>query len=676
MNYIITKHPEYFQKIGQYAYCNLEDMVLTDTIAIDTETTGLTARYNDIFCVQIGTGTNNYIVQLYDDNYSFNNVIPYIKDKVLIGHNIKFDLEFFYKYNFFPENVLDTMLASKILYNGDVTNMRNDFATVMERELGIIYDKTDQKNIHLVKLSQASTIKYSFNDVDRLIELHTALLKKINAKGYSKTYALHCRFIRALAYMEQCDLPISPDKWKTKMVQDIEATKKWKTRIEEYIYDNIPNLRDNQIDMFNPDLYGKKIHLSIQSPKQMLKVFEFFNIPTKDKEGKDSINENIINKSKHEFVEIWLKFQNAHHRVTTFGNNIYQQIENDRIYTEFNPMVDTARLSSYRGAINFLNFPADEITRSCFVANPGNVMIVSDWSGQETVIAADLSGDDAMTKSVVEGADLHSLLARILFPELALLTDEEIMTEHYEKRKASKAPRFAMQYGGNAYTLHVNEGISMKRATAIEIGFKELHAGLYKWGAEVFKKAVDRGYIESVDGWKLRLPKFEKFLSLRNNVNNITSDDWTLYKIGKIEYKEYMNSREDESIKKEDKYTIKDKEAYNYYKSIKKTVSGYFKLRAEYQRLCLNNPVQTRGAHQLKLAVSLVFEWILKNNLIGKVLICNSPHDEIVLESNLEYAPITRKALEECMIEGGNYYLSNLTIKADANIGNSWYEAK
>ena len=57
-------------------------------------------------------------------------------------------------------------------------------------------------------------------------------------------------------------------------------------------------------------------------------------------------------------------------------------------------------------------------------------------------------------------------------------------------------------------------------------------------------------------------------------------------------------------------------------------------------------------------------------------MICNSPHDEIVLESTLKYAPAARKALEECMIEGGNHYLSNLTIKADANIGNSWYEAK
>jgi hypothetical protein len=66
-----------------------------------------------------------------------------------------------------------------------------------------------------------------------------------------------------------------------------------------------------------------------------------------------------------------------------------------------------------------------------------NVIIVCD-SGQETVVAADLSGDAAMTKSVLEGADLHCLLARVLFPEIADLTDDEIVKGHKEKEMHQK----------------------------------------------------------------------------------------------------------------------------------------------------------------------------------------------------------------------------------------------
>jgi DNA polymerase-1 len=676
MNYIITKNPYYFKNIGKYHFCELKDMELPDKIALDTETTGLTPRNCDIFCVQIGTGKNNYIIHMYDNNYSFQDLIPYINNKILVGHNILFDLGFMYKYGFFPKEVRDTMIQSKILYNGyfdkkigkqgkeALVPYRVDFGAVMERELNVVYDKTEQKNIHLVKLSQPSTIEYSFNDVDRLLELEDHLYKKIVEGGFEETYLLHCRYLRALAYMEQCGFAISPKKWKEKMAEDIVNQTKWKLKIEEYIYDKLPKFADRQIDMFDEK---KRISVSITSSLQMIKVFQAFGINTKDKDGNDSIEENIISKSKHEFVEMWLGFQEANHRVTTFGQKIYDKIENNRIYTNFNPMVDTARLSTRKGEINFLNFPSDKATRQCFVANEGNVMIVCDWSGQETVIAADLSGDEAMTNSVLTGACLHAAFARVLFPELEELDDETIQTEHKDKRQAAKSPRFAFQYGGSAFTIHQNEGIPLDRAKQIEDAFKELHFGLYLWGYKEFDKALKQGYIESADGWKLKLPKFDEYKQKEEGINNITKEQWTLYRKGK---QEYLKLKEDEE------YKILDKASYDFYQSRKRDVSTFFKLKSEYQRLCLNNPVQSRGAHQLKLATCLFFEWIEEQNLIWKVLLDNTIHDEIVAECPDELKEKVRIAVQNAMITGGNHYLTNLKIKADAKYGNSWGEAK
>ena len=667
MNYIITKHPEFFAKIGEYNFCTLEDMILPNKIAIDTETTGLEARKQEIFCTQIGTGENNYIIHMYDDNYTFQDLVPYIDGKILVGHNILFDLGFFYKYDFWPKEVRDTMLASKILYNGDPRE-RHDFGSVMYRELNTKYDKTEQKNIHIVKLSQASTIEYSFNDVDRLLELEDTLNTLCVKNGQIATYDLHCRYVKALAYMEQCGLPISSRAWKIKMEVDILNSINSKKEIEEYIHDHLPQFADKQYDMFDEK---KRITLSISSPAQMIKVFKAFGIPVLDKDGKESINENVINKSKHEFVAIWLAYQESTHRVSTFGDSIYRRIEDERIYTNFNPMVDTARISTRRGEINFLNFPADHETRGCFKANPGNKMIVCDYAGQETVIAADLSGDAAMTASVVEGADLHCLLAKVLFPELEGLDDNTIKKEHKDKRDASKAPRFAMSYGGNAYTIHMNEGIPLKRAQEIEDGFKNLHAGLYSWGDRVFNVAIKRGYIESVDGWRLRLPFFDEFTELKAKVDAITREEWTKYKIGKLDYKKQQEQKE-----KGVKYELQFPASVELYKEKKKFVSKYFKLRSEYLRLCLNNPVQTEGSHQLKRSTCNLFEWIIKNNLQWIVKICNAIHDELVVEAPEELAELARVAVQESMLEGGNHYLKNLTIKADANIGNSWGEAK
>lgn len=664
MNFIITKNQQPFVSLGEYNYCNLEDMTLPDKISIDSETGGLVARHYDIFCIQIGTGEHNYLIKMYDNEYTFYDLIPYIKGKTLVLHNALFDLGFFYKYNFFPDKIKDTMLASKILYNGDANNFRNDLSTCMNRELGIYLDKSQQKNVAQVKLSQPSVINYCFLDVHRLLDLHNVLENKIILGGYEKTYDLHCRYIRALAYIEQCGLAISSEKWKAKMEEDVKNTLLWKNKIEQYIYDNIPEFRDGQLSLFDTE---KRISISVSSPLQMLKVFEKFNIPTKDKNSKDSINENIVSKSKHEFVSMWLNFQEANHRVSTFGNKVYEQIENERIYTNFNPCVDTSRLSTRRGHINFLNFPKDKETRGCFVTNKGNIMVVCDYGNQETVDAADLSGDEMMTQSVINGVDLHCAFARILFPELVNLSDDEIKENYKDKRQEAKAPRFAFAYGGNAFTIHMNAGIPLDEAQKIEKGFKELHYGLYEWGKRVYQESVRTGYINSVDGWKLKLPEFDKFQLLERRVKNISSDQWMLYRIGKNEWKEYQ---------KDKKYKILEKNAVEFYKEKKKDVSGYYKLKSEYERLCLNNPVQTRAAHQLKLATCLFFEWILKNNYISSVLIDNSIHDELVIECEESLKRLVKKNLERCMLEGGNHYLTNLVIKADAHWGKDWFSSK
>jgi DNA polymerase I-like protein with 3'-5' exonuclease and polymerase domains len=578
-------------------------------------------------------------------------------------------LGFFCEHGFYPKEVRDSMLASKILYNGDVENVRHDFGSCMSRELSVYYDKTDQKNIHIVKLSQLSTITYSFNDVDKLLDLENEIVGKIINRGSIETYRLHCRYIRALAYMEQCGLPISSDKWLSKMAKDIVDTYKAKNQITEYIYDHCPEFVDPQLDMF--EMLTKRIKIRISSPLQMLKVFASLGIPTKDKDGKDSINEEVISKSNHEFVPMWIAFQNANHRVTTFGEKIYNKIENERIYTSFNPMVDTARLSTRKGQINFLNFPADKDTRKCFEVKSGQIMIVCDYSGQETVIAADMSGDEAMTNSVLTGADLHCAFARILNPELAELSDEEIIKNHKDKRQAAKAPRFAFQYGGSAYTIHQKEGIPMKEAQAIEDGFKELHSGLYVWGNMVFEEAIQYGYIESADGWKLKLPFYDKFIERHKKINKITREEWKLYKEGKLEFKEEQRLKEEKLP-----YIIKNMKAYDFYRNNAFDISRYFKLKSEYMRLCLNNPVQTTGAHQIKRAKTILFDWIIENEYQGKVLICNSVHDELVVECPEDMDKEVSLAVSNAMVTGGNYYLTNLKIKADAGIGRSWAEAK
>jgi DNA polymerase-1 len=669
-NYIITKDQNFFQKIGDYNYCNLEDMVLPDTIAYDSETTSLKPILGDIFAIQLGTGENNYLIHCYDNNYGPKDVIPYLEGKTLIGHNLLFDLGFLYKYGFYPTSTKDTFIASKLLYNG-IMEYRHDFGAVFYRELGIIYDKTEQKNIHSVKLSTQTSIQYCFNDVDRLIELHNFLENKLYQQGYKETYDLHCKHIQALAYIEQCGVPLSEKAWLSKVEKDKEVKKEKELQVIEYIYNNLPQFRDNQIDMFDT---SKRLKISISSAKQMIDVFKELKINIITSEGKESIGEDIINKSSHEFVKIWLEYQSASHDVSTFGQNILDKVIQGRIYSTYNPILDTARISTRRGDINTLNLPANQRTRECIEAKEGFQMIVSDYAGQENIVGADISGDEMMIASVVQDLDLHCAFARVLYSEeLQDLSDEEIIKDHKSKRNSAKAPRFLFAYGGNAFTLHQNEGIPIERAQQIENSFKELHSGLYETGNKKLQEATKLGYIESALGFKLHLPYYKEYKELETKIQAITKDDWDLYKIGKKEYREQFRKKE----LKED-YVVINQQAYNFYKNNKSNISKYFKLKSQYMRLCLNNPVQATSAHQTKQATIALFNFIKKNNHIGKAKIVLVVHDEIVMEVEDNLTELYKQKLGEIMVTEGNKFIKNpiLTIKADANVGKNWYLAK
>lgn len=668
-NYIITKTPEFFEKIGQFNFCQLEDMILPEILAVDTETTELKAILGDIFAIQIGTGINNYLIHCYDNNYIAQDVTPYLEDKILIGHNLTFDLGFFYKYGFYPDKVKDTFIASKILYNG-IKEYRHDFGTVFERELGINYNKSEQKNINKIKLSTSKSIEYCFNDVDRLIELHTHLETKIIEGGFQDTYNLHCEYIKALAYMEQCGVPLSKEKWLQKIELDKQVLKEKEQLVSNYITSNLPQFHQQQLDLFSSEV---KLNIDLSSPKQMLSVFKSLKINCIDDEGKDSISENVIKKSKHEFVKIWLDFQSAKHDVTTFGNNIFEKVIDGRIYTSYNPILDTARISSRKGDVNTLNLPANQRTRECIEAKPGFKMIVSDYEGQETRVGADITGDEAMIDSIINGSDLHCAFAKVLYPELQELSDEEIIKNHKDKRTAAKAPRFAFAYGANAYTIHINEGIPLKEAKIIEEAYKNLHAGIYEWGGKKLQEVLKLGYIESTMGFKLHLPDFKRFKELQVKVEQISKREWELYKEGKEEHKKLEKAREQKRI-----YEIQKKTEYDYYMKNKSLISRFFKLKAQYYRLTLNNPVQATSAHQTKLAACMLFDFIKQNNHLGLTKICIIPHDEFVLEVKNELTELYKKKLGYFMREAGNKFINNPLIKmnADAEIGENWYSAK
>ncbi len=634
--------------------------------------------FGDMFAIQIGTGKDNYLVdmQTHNDGIKFEKVIPFIEGKTMVFHNATFDLGFFYKHNFFPRDVYDTFLGSKLLHVGAPPYIRHGFGFVMERELKQVYDKSEQKNIHINQLRTSKAIQYCFNDVDRLLELGRVLIKKLTKNEMMATYMLHNNYARALAYIEQCGLPIAEDLWLHKIEDDKANLEEKRIEVIEYIYDNYPKFRDMQVDLFKTE---KKILPSITSPKQMIPVFKEMGINVINKDGKESTKKDVLQKTGHEFNDIWFGFQDFKSDCSTFGENILEKIVDGRIYTSYNPILNTARISTRKNGINFLNFPANEKTRECFRTTEGWKMIVCDYDGQENVVGADLHNDAAMVASILDDKDLHCAFARLLFPELEEVDDDTIKDEHKSKRDYAKPPRFAFAYGGNGFTIANNLNIPLKEGQRIESLFRKLHEGIYSWGKEVYKKAVQVGYIESADGFKLQLEYFEEFKALEEEIKGHSREFWDEYREGKAQYVKMRENRKameaDPTI---EPYEIEDDFSYETYISHKSSISRFFSKKSAYERLCLNNPVQATSAHQTKAAVVKIFDTILDEGDLWKAKICVVPHDEIVMETTDELADKYRVILQESMISEGNKYLKRgiVHMAATANVGVSWYEAK
>lgn len=103
--------------------------------------------------------------------------------------------------------------------------------------------------------------------------------------------------------------------------------------------------------------------------------------------------------------------------------------------------------------INFLNFPSDKLTRSCFIAERGNKWISIDYSGQESFVMADVADDKAIIHELTYGdKDLHTLTAKIVYNYIPKdMPAKEVKKKFHKERQSSKGYEFAF----NKYTIFV-----------------------------------------------------------------------------------------------------------------------------------------------------------------------------------------------------------------------------
>jgi DNA polymerase-1 len=635
----------------------IEYLETLDVVGFDTETRGLDPHTKELLSMQLGDEQRQYVVDCLTVNpKEFKELL---EKKILIMHNAKFDLRFLYYQGIVPTKIFDTFLVERILTTG-LDTVRRSLDAVVYKYCKIELDKTIRGNIHREGLS-TRVIKYAADDVKYLHQVKRKQEVALTENKLTRTASLDNEFVCVLAYIEFCGMFMNSEDWRKKCEDDLKDLNAVKESLDKFILDNsdkYPKYVDNQLDLFAE---GLKCKLNWASSKQVIPFMQSLGVDTltKDKETgmmKNSVDKKVLGpqKKKHPIIETYIEYTEHQKVVSTYGENWFEYINKatGRIHSNYTQIMNTGRLSSgqkgdkKRGMPqlpNMQNIPSDNRTRGCFQSEPGNTLVVSDYSGQEQIVLANKSLDTDLLEFYSKGlGDMHSFIASKIFPELSNLTLDEIKDNHKQKRQIAKGAGFAINYGGTGITISQNLNISMEDGENVYKAYFKAFPGLANYFKQEKQRALKLGYIQfnNISGRKCYIPYFDEFQKLHKEIYE-TDGFWDDYKL--------------EKSKNSAKFI-------NYFKP---KVREYFMKRGDIERMSLNYPIQGTSADVTKLACVYFYRYLLENDLIFKVKVVNVVHDEIIVECPDELSSNISTILQKSMEDAGQVFCKVVKLRAE-----------
>ena len=673
MIYFVTNQMQLFES-KNYKIIDVEESLrLLNTITIvgiDTETQGFSPFLKKLLLLQLGNRDFQVVIDCTTVDVTLYK--EYIEsDRLFIGWNLKFDVRFLFYYGIVPKNLYDGFIAEKMRWLGFPSGMHSlSLKSAGENYLGVELDKSVRGEIIWRKELTDDIIIYAANDVKYLEDIMNEQLKILIPRGQKLALEVENKAILPTAYFEFCGVKLDTEKWEAKMAKDQETFNRAKDKLDNYVVEmyNKDNTLKKFIKIIEPDLFGfvtpgPSCNINWKSPKQVIPFLETlgFNLETRDKVTggmKKSIDAIVIEgqTNVHPIAEVYLEFKAAQKVTSTYGQN-FLDLRNPvtgRIHTNFNQIgTDTHRYSSGGGEdkevipgrkiplVNLQNLPADAETRACFVAESGNKWISADYSGEESVILANISKDKAMIDLFLHGCgDLHSLVAKMVYPdELKDIPVEQVKKLRPDLRKKAKAPEFTFAYGGDANTLVSKDHIPEEEAKLIEANYKKGFPGVAAYQSYQRKVVMQLGYINTCPevGFRAYIYDFEELDRIQKQFNQ---EFWTKYKKLKIE---------------------------NPSDPIVKDVKYYFKRKSASERQSINYPIQSRGSAIFKIAAVNLFNWVVNNGLFGIVKFCIPAHDEFNIEAPEEIAEQVADKLHECMVRAGKFICKIVPLEAEVS---------
>lgn len=642
-------------------------------IQLDSETTGFDPHTESLLTLQLGSTEHQFVIDALTVDLSPLKSLLEDKSKIILIHNAKFDLKWLYKIGIIPfTNIYDTFLAERVLSTG-LDLHKKSLSACVERYCDVILPKEVRSQINRLGIYNSKVLAYAANDVKYLEDIYHVQQKLLKEKELEKAISLDNLFVCVLAYTEYFGIKLDKKCWSDKAKADKDKLYIIKQELDNLVVE-FSKFKKHTKYLQQPDLFNTEYTCGINwnSQQQVIPLFkelglELSTVDKKTGQIKDSVESKIIKgqKDKHIIVEKYLQYQKAAKLVSTYGYSFLDHVNpvTHRIHSNFTQIMNTGRLSSGgSGTVNMQNIPAGK-ERECFTVEKRNVFVVSDYSAQEGRVLAEYANDpDYSEISLNPDKDLHSFSAKLLYPELEPLSVSEIKKNHSYKRQKAKSISFAIPYGGNGATIAQNLSLSIKQGEDIYNKFMNAFPGLKNYFNQVKKETIEQGYvlINKLTGRKSFFYNYDEYLNLKERLesySNSINHPESFQGLSQTFWDYYGQQKSIES---------------DIFLEMKALLSKYFKLKNTFERKGLNFPIQGSSAEMTKLAGIKFYQWILENNLWGKVFICAFVHDEIVTECPKNIANTVSKKLKQCMESAGKVFCPTIPIIAEPNIGEKW----
>lgn len=536
MLFLVTKQQELFESEVYKVIDELKALEMMkdwNLVQFDSETNGRDAHLCDFLCVQFGNDKTDTRIVVDTTTIDVKLFKEILETKRVIGHNLKFDLQFLYNYGIKPTKVYDTMVVEQVLYLGYPSNVKSySLKSVAWERLHTDIDKTVRGEI-IWRGLDTNVIVYAAGDVTYLEKIMQSQIAECHKKECIKAAQLECDAVPAMAYLEWCGIMLDRDKWKAKMKMDEVNLEKRRKALNLFVEER-PFLHgfvtiDLQGDLFTGFDTSPKCHINWDSSKQVIQLCKVlgFDTTVQDKktgEDKDSVLEKTLKTQKginDEFLKLYFDYKESSKVVSTYGQGHINAInpKTQRIHTTFKQIgASSGRMScgskqanedlaKYKGISpskctypNLQQLPADEPTRSSFVAPEGYLMVSADFSAEESRLGADIYQDKEFIKEFLErSGDMHSMFAWAVFKkecqECGCTLVSDVKKKAPQWRKAVKAVEFAYMFGAAAHTISQAANCSEEQAQAYIDALDKEFTGVSSFAKRGSKFVREHGYI-------------------------------------------------------------------------------------------------------------------------------------------------------------------------------------